>query len=260
MWKYVCESVQGSSHLDRGQPCQDSCAVASFESDGDNLLILVCSDGAGSAAHAEAGSKVACETVVASITGTMQSGRSLTLADRAMVIEWLMQLRGTLSAEAARLETDVRELACTLLVAVVGKSSALFAQIGDGAIVTSDKDSYRPVFWPQAGEYPNVTNFVTDAEFEQSLLFQRSDGRIEELAIFSDGLERLALRYVDQTAHGPFFEPMFRSLRAAKNASDLSLGLREFLNSPRVNDRTDDDKTLILATRVGVLDDSVAAS
>jgi hypothetical protein len=43
---------------------------------------------------------------------------------------------------------------------------------------------------------------------------------------------------------------MFRPLREAPSGADLLKGLREFLDSPVVNERTDDDKTLILATRV----------
>jgi hypothetical protein len=69
--------------------------------------------------------------------------------------------------------------------------------------------------------------------------------------MFSDGLQRLALVYESQTAYTPFFEPMFSVLRKADLAAcdTLSDQLARFLSSPKVNERTDDDKTLVLATR-----------
>ena len=66
----------------------------------------------------------------------------------------------------------------------------------------------------------------------------------------TDGLQMLALNFAGRTAHRPFFEPMFRRLRSAAPGEGLPLALRRFLNSPAVNGRSDDDKTLILATRV----------
>ena len=59
----------------------------------------------------------------------------------------------------------------------------------------------------------------------------------------------LALRFADQSVHGPFFRQIFQALRAAEPASALQNPLHEFLTSTAVNSRTDDDKTLILATR-----------
>jgi hypothetical protein len=44
---------------------------------------------------------------------------------------------------------------------------------------------------------------------------------------------------------------MFKALRSTDDYGALAGPLRAFLDSPQVNARTDDDKTLILATRVG---------
>jgi hypothetical protein len=64
-------------------------------------------------------------------------------------------------------------------------------------------------------------------------------------------LQRLALHYEGRTAHAPFFRPMFAPVRAADpgRAETLSTQLAAFLGSQPVNARTDDDKTLVLATR-----------
>ena len=68
--------------------------------------------------------------------------------------------------------------------------------------------------------------------------------------MLTDGLQPLALNYAAKAAHAPFFVPMFRPLRVAPSGATVLAALRNFLDSPRVNERTDDDKTLILATRV----------
>jgi hypothetical protein len=59
----------------------------------------------------------------------------------------------------------------------------------------------------------------------------------------------LALSYASKSAHQPFFARMFAALRKVGDREDLVVPLRQFLDSPAVNDRTDDDKTLVLATR-----------
>jgi hypothetical protein len=141
-----------------------------------------------------------------------------------------------------------------LLLAVIGESTARFAQIGDGAIVISDGDCYRPVFWPQSGEYANATNFLTDPRWQRSLAFTAMDSRVDEIALLSDGLQALTLDYAAKAAHGPFFAPMFRPLRQARKGEDLLVALGDFLRSARVNERTDDDKTLILASRIRTRD------
>jgi hypothetical protein len=41
----------------------------------------------------------------------------------------------------------------------------------------------------------------------------------DEVAMFSDGLQRLALVYESRTAYTPFFEPMFSVLRKADLAA-----------------------------------------
>ena len=65
----------------------------------------------------------------------------------------------------------------------------------------------------------------------------------------TDGLERLALKFNSQTPHTPFFEPLFRALQSTADVDSLNSGLRSFLTSDSVHNRSDDDKTLILATR-----------
>ena len=96
-----------------------------------------------------------------------------------------------------------------------------------------------------------MTYFVTEEDALDHLHVCVTTARIDEIAMFSDGIQRLALLFEQRTAHHPFFESMFKVLRSS-NVADcgkLDQQLAGFLNSQAINKRTDDDKTLVMATR-----------
>jgi hypothetical protein len=165
------------------------------------------------------------------------------------VSDWYEQARRRLSLEACLQNTELREYACTLLTAVVGEERGVFAQIGDGAIVYRDGPGYTTAVWPQEGEHAGTTFFLTNPDFENWLTVRQLDRQVDDLAVFTDGLQPLALHYASRTVHVPFFAPMFESLRQRLDPQELREPLRLFLTSQPVTDRTDDDTTLVLATR-----------
>ena len=59
-------------------------------------------------------------------------------------------------------------------------------------------------------------------------------------------------RFDQQTSHLPFFDPMLKVLRQTNpdHCEVLNDQLVHFLSSSAINERTDDDKTLVLATRL----------
>jgi hypothetical protein len=67
---------------------------------------------------------------------------------------------------------------------------------------------------------------------------------------FTDGIQALALNFAAKCVHVPFFESMLAALRECDDETSLLSPLISFLSSERVNQRTDDDKTLVLARRV----------
>jgi hypothetical protein len=74
-------------------------------------------------------------------------------------------------------------------------------------------------------------------------------GDIAEVSLFTDGLERLALNFAEKRAFAPFLTSMSRavSTQSPGRKRQLSQELRSFLESPAVTQRTDVDKTLIMA-------------
>lgn len=257
MWKYLNESVDGTSHRQTGLACQDASFVTPYSVEDDDVIILACSDGAGSAKEAKLGAGLTCAGITSAATSFFESGHVLSELTDSAVSEWIREVRASLSNHADGAGIGIRDLACTLLFGVVGERRAFFAQVGDGAIVTLQDGRYSPVFWPQSGEYQNTTFFVTDEELDHRVQIVSIERRIDELSMFTDGLQMLALNYAGRAAHEPFFTPMFKALRAAVDRQDLIVPMRQFLDSPGVNSRTDDDKTLVLATRVPSADEIV---
>jgi hypothetical protein len=248
-WKLLLDSVIGTSHIQTNQPCQDYATGRELEVCGDRFLVLVCADGAGSASRSELGSRFVCTSLLNMIASALESGLELKDITRERVVEWHAIVRRRLSMEACRVNVDLREFATTILTAIIGPSRALFSHIGDGVIVYDDGEEYRTPFWPQQGEYANTTYFLTSRDFEDQLAFEWVDRQVDEVALLTDGLQPLALHYATRSVHSPFFQPMFTALRGANDPEELRQPLKTFMNSPAVNSRTDDDKTLVLATR-----------
>jgi hypothetical protein len=243
------QSVAGTAHTRDGTVCQDYSAAVVTAPREEHVLVLTCADGAGSASRSEIGSRLACETLLRRVTKAMDAGLEVAHIERATAITWFAEVREEIGAEASSLGLTARDLACTLLLAVVGKTCAAFAQVGDGAIVVGHGTALEVIFWPGNEEALNLTQFVSDPDLEASLQFQRLAAEVDDAALLTDGLQLLALDYRTHQPQRTFFEPMFRELRSADSPDDLVLPLRQFLDSDRVNKRTDDDKTLVLASR-----------
>lgn len=249
MWKTIFDSVRGTSHERTATPCQDSSAVRVVDVKGQTYLLASCADGAGTAEYSNVGSRIAVDYLVELAAVTLAGGSLLQTIDRTQALGWYQEVRSRIDNEASARQTESRQLACTLLLAIVGQEGSVFVQVGDGAIVIGCNDAYETVFWPQSGEYANTTNFLTDAAYKERAVFAYRHGIVEELAVFTDGLQMLGLSFAQKKVHAPFFLPLFRSLRNSDDPAALQTPLRTFLESGGVNDRTDDDKTLILATR-----------
>lgn len=255
MWKYGFASVTGTAHVKSSVPLQDfSLAKALTDSPGNEVLIAVASDGAGSAANSHAGAKLACETFALDVKSHFAAGGELNQLTNEFIADWIDKFQSLISGFAAEAELKAQDFACTLLAAIVGQGQAAYFQIGDGAIVQSlagEKDQYSCVCWPQQGEYANSTNFLTDVAAKEKVFCELQNGAVEEVALFTDGIQSLVLDYRTRSAHSPFFTPLFTWLRPRDvgYSQELSESLFRYLNSEKINARTDDDKTLILATR-----------
>jgi len=251
-WRFVGASVKGTGHVTAGLPCQDTSEVQLYVTgDDEALLLLVTSDGAGSAAHSEVGSQLACTETMKWVTRRLsQAGERLSELDGQMLVH---DLRTMLTNRAEDLKHDLRDLACTLNVAAILPGYQWYLQVGDGAtIVQAGEEPARVVFWPDNGEYANQTYFLTDVP-DRHIHVSCGAEPITRVAVMTDGLQTLALSLQHRAAHAPFFGTMFGTVETLvpgdeEGRQQLEATLRKFLDSPAVNARTSDDKTLVLAS------------
>ena len=264
-WRYAFTSALGSSHLKSGVPCQDSSECIIQNHGDESFLVAVVADGAGSAKFSQYGSRLACHLVRESVQPLLEQGLGLDSIDRGFAEDIIQRFQSMVARVARRTGNTPRDFACTVLAAFIGEGSAAFFQIGDGAIVVSRANqrsrdagkgagtptTYDWVFWPQNGEYANETVFATGENACDDMQFAVCREDIEEVAVFSDGIQNLVLDNKNRVASASFFEPMFGAVRkeGLGFSHELSSSLESYLNSRSILSRTDDDKSLILATR-----------
>ena len=249
LWTWAGASCRGSSHVKAGTRRQD--AFASFAVRDGAVLVAIVSDGAGSASHGGEGASLICRTL--SLAARAHFSASACLPADEEVRRWIDDARDRIGIAAARRGLVPRDFAATLVLAITDGRATMVAHVGDGSAVVREEDgaSWRALSWPAQGEYASTTFFVTD-DPQPQLRFARTDDPVDAVAIFSDGIERLVLDYAEESAHQPFFRGIILPLEAAPSPgldADLSAKLRDYLDGPAITERTDDDKTLVLAVR-----------
>lgn len=251
-WRLAQASVIGQSHLNQNTVCQDRLATRIVESEAEGeILIAVVADGAGSTTDGQRGAEVACEFFVEQVSEFIKRASVESLNEDFGRL-WISFYQRQIAAVALEEKKEMREYATTLIGAVVGKTNAVFYQVGDGGAVFSASgkaESYRFSIAPVETEYVNLTEFLTDEAAAKSLRFIRVEAAIEDLILFSDGIFAVAVDYQTGKPHEPFLMPMIAPLRNRNAPNDLNAKLENFLASPKLNEKTDDDKTIILASR-----------
>lgn len=255
-WRIACASVIGTSHVKNGTPCQDAaqCRILT-DSQGRSVVCAVVSDGAGSASRSEDGARMATEVIMGALDIYLGRGSQAVELELETVAEWIAAARSAIEMQAQNESLTPRDFACTLLAAVISDEGSAFFQVGDGAMVIGDLSGgdWAYVFWPQHGEFANTTYFITEPGFRDHVQFMATTAPVGEFAVFSDGIERLVLDYARKDVHAPFFSKMFGVVRqsGAEGLDEgLSASLASYLGSAAVCERTDDDKSLILGTRL----------
>lgn len=205
------------------------------------------SDGAGSAAKGGEGAELAIETAATVIAKKPKHGK-FGLGDL-LATEIVIAVRERILAAAEATGLKARDYACTFLGLLSTKNGTLVLQIGDGAVVVDCGAGLEVAVVPMSGEYANMTHFVTDEDALTRLVTKTYPQRALRVAAFTDGIQRIALNLATNTPHEPFFAPFFNAMAKATDEQEEQLEglLFKFLGSARVNERTDDDKTLALA-------------
>lgn len=211
------------------------------------VLTIFVADGAGSALKGGEGAASAVQAAVKFFTEVIHQpvfDLAVPLAASCMTA-----IRNSISHQAEAAGLEARDYACTFLALISNRQHTLTFQIGDGAIVLDVTGKLQLVTAPMTGEYANMTHFVTQSDCLEVMIEELFAGPARRVAVFSDGIQRLALNMAQATPHEPFFTPFFDVLAKATAEQEdvLQNQLAAFLNSASVNERTDDDKSLALA-------------
>lgn len=252
-WSWAGACSIGTSHLRAGLGCDDAAACIELTTSADLTLIAVASDGAGSAELSRFGSRMVVREFCRAAASFVLNGGLAENVNESIAGEWIDNIRDRINQAAVRAGSRPQAFAATLVGCVVQREGTTIIHVGDGACALRlvGDASWKAPSWPAQGEYASMTYFVTD-DPEARPNVVRIQGTVEEIALFTDGLERLALDFTSTQPFEPFFELMFAAIRSAPGGRQrlLSRDLRIFLDSAPITDRTDDDKTLIMARRI----------
>jgi serine/threonine protein phosphatase PrpC len=251
-WRVIHASVAGSGHEFARLPCQDANGFRILEN---GVLIAVVADGAGSARFPEQGSALAVAAAIKSLSRSLSDSPTIgedqlsellqNAADKAR--EALESEAALRSADASITPISIGDFATTLLMCVITDGYVAAFQVGDGGIVELARDgSVAALTNRESSEYVNETTFLTSQNYRaHASQFSKSRRETDSVALLTDGLQLLAITMSTNEPFAPFFLPLFQY---AKTNNANSEELARFLRSERVCERTDDDKTLLIAT------------
>ena len=254
-WTWAMAKTAGESHLASGDPCQDAIACDVVQhAGGHEMLIAAVADGAGSAEKANIGAMIAASVFVHTIRESLED-EPAQRADPDLIRHAVATARQSVQMFAHRQGREPSCYASTLIACVLDADGGLIAQIGDGAVVVASAKTpgvwFVPI-WPDHGEYVNTTSFLTDFDATDKVRIARIDGPSAHVSLFTDGLERLVLDFAKREPHAPFFRAVFGELDQLRwqhgESQWTSRALRQLLLSPRVARRTDDDRSLLIAS------------
>lgn len=207
-------------------------------------------DGAGSAAKGGQGAFFVCRRL--QHLASVWFAETQSLPSNETIEGWILDCRQQLARAATTRKRPLRDFASTLIAVIASYDEVITAHIGDGAVVIRNNVGQWEIgSKPFHGTYAATTAFLTD-EPGPSIRFSRHFEAATGLALFTDGLERLLIQFDSMSAYSPFFTRMLQPLEvesAFGQANLLSRDLAAYLNGPSINAKSDDDKTLVLATR-----------
>lgn len=242
MWNFVGAKVTGCSHIRSNMPCQDAFACRLVPSE---TLIVAIADGAGSSARSDVGAQSAVQAALDKIQEVLEYDKELNYDSGLAICDFA---RTRLFEVSSSQDIPTRDLACTLLFAAFSEREAFFGQLGDGAWLVTSGATITAATWPFRGEYANETCFLTSPNWSKLFEFRRLNGPIDSVIGFTDGIQGLVLNYQTRKVFEPFFEPLLKVLRYSLSPEELTAPLQDFLSTEQIKNRTDDDRTLVLAS------------
>lgn len=275
-WVVVGASVKGNGHIQSNMPCQDN---HKFELLGKGWGIAVVSDGAGSAAHSDMGSKVVVERGTLHFKNLVEKEGWMEKNTLPSDAEWLQKsyfvlktIRNEVEMVAKKNNVELKSLSATCLAVVFSPLGLLAVHVGDGRMgCKTASGGWKAIMTPHKGEEANQTlflvsdfwdipNYVQSGVLVPESIVVREP--VEAFAVMSDGCESTAWlctaknaetgKYYDQNKpFEGFFNPLEETLvsfhqdnvpekeRQEKWYKFIESGTKGFV-------KEQDDKTMVL--------------
>lgn len=245
--RWALASKIGTSHIKSGTEKQDWARCVQLESRIGKVTLSIISDGAGSASMGKQGAAIVCYSIIQRFRDYYRSN-SVNPSDEELW-SWIDGARESINACAIKRKATRRDFSATLVALIITPKDVIVLHIGDGSVVARKTDQqWTALSWPETGEYASTTYFLID-DPSPKLKISRFANEYDGYALFSDGIENLALDFKNHMPHPPFFNSLLRAvdgLPKSGKIESLSKELTNFLGSDKVNERTDDDKSLII--------------
>ncbi|MBF0524431.1 MAG: protein phosphatase 2C domain-containing protein [Deltaproteobacteria bacterium] len=243
-WNTVAAYLEGTRHRKTGTECQDYGEVLAVS---EEMILGALADGAGRVKYSSHGAALAVKTTLQMLAQADWKPITSEEETRAVFLKVLDAVGRAFSSRAGRAGWLVNDMACTLLAFVATPDWLAAMQVGDGAmVVRTAGGEYELLFTPDKGEYVNTTTFVTSANAGREMQTRMIRRPPVFICAASDGLEHVSIRYRDWTPHQPFFAPLEKYIASQPNKNQANIDFLDFLDSDRLNAKTDDDKTMIL--------------
>jgi hypothetical protein len=255
IFEAVAACALGPSHLAAGKACEDFYKLEL----GDDWVVAVVSDGAGSAPRALDGAKVVSEEICSIFEARLSShtSRALMQADaffswvESGVCEGVEYARKRCLAEVLEHESLSAFHATVVGTVMVGKEGALF-HIGDGCASahrnTASGIETIAFSEPENGEYVNETFFFTESSWREHLRITQIRGVADDVWLMTDGAYELVVP-PNQKRLREFTVSEINKLVFSEPIAERS-GVLEKILSSRQAERSYDDKTIVILRRL----------
>jgi hypothetical protein len=283
-WVVVGASVKGNGHIQTGMPCQDNHV---FESISNGWGIAIVSDGAGSAARSDMGSKILVSRGLAHFKNLIEKEGWIEKKILPSDMEWwqkaysvLKDVRNDIIFFAQKNNIDLKDLSATCIFVIYSPYGLLTAHVGDGRMgYKTMSNEWKSMMTPHKGNEANQTVFLVSDFWDipnytlsgvlvpETMVIRES---VKAFVLMSDGCENTAwlcttlnsesgIYYDRNIPFDRFFNPLEETLisfvhenvhqneRQEKWYRFLEKGTDGFV-------KEQDDKTMIFAVNLSLIE------
>lgn len=265
-------SLRGKSHIESNTECQDYHMCDKLDN---GWVVLVVSDGAGSAKFAERGAKANCNIALTLIKKLIQQKDWKTLPTEKdwniEVTSIFLQIREIFNHKVNKLcdGTKLSDFCATIMLAVITPDGILAAHIGDGRMgFKTNTNEWKSLSTPHKGEEANQTIFLQNSWNTPLVPALNISGvyvpetvvvneRPKAVVLLSDGCENSAWEcsifnpitghYEDKNIpFAGFMDPLIESLLEEDESTRMDLLIDIIDHGTKACKQERDDKTILL--------------